>query len=120
MDPTPGSSEHVPHGGAAVAAQPPGAKITFFPDSIGITLSEHPDIEGELLNIHFSTGSTEIVCRIPHKAWEGTKTHIDGLIEEFQKKIEALMAAEKSSVTVADGGTNLAAEAERARKLKEG
>lgn len=110
--------------GAPVGTTMPASAIIVWPHAAVAQLSEHPSIEGPILDLYLSlAGGGVCTVRLPPGAWPRIADEVAralAAIPEELERAEAAQRAHESGLVVASGGADIAREAAAHDKIKKG
>lgn len=102
---------------------PPSA-IVVWPHGVVARLSEHPSIDGPILDLYLSlAGGSLCTVRLPPGAWPRIADEVAKALAEIPEELERAAAqqrAHESGLVVASGGADIAREAAAHDQIKKG
>lgn len=101
----------------------PPTTLTVWPHAAVAQLSEHPNIDGPILDLYLSFAGGVCVVRVPPGAWVSIAEQVDAALAEIPEELERAKAAQRaheSGLVVASGGADIAREAAAHDKIKKG
>lgn len=116
--PTPKAPQNQPGGGNA-----PQSAIIAWPHGAAAQLSEHPAVEGPVLDLHFLLPLGVATIRMPVGAWVGVQEEVAKVLAEIPEEVERAAAAQRAhaaGIVVAAGNADVAREAATHEQIKKG
>lgn len=110
-------------GGKAARSGMPPSTLTIWPSNAVAQLSEHPNIEGPILDLYLWFGPNICIVRMPPGAWPKIASDVEAALAEIPEEVERAKAAQRaheSGLVVASGGADIAREAAAHEKIKKG
>lgn len=116
--PTPKAPQNRPGGGNA-----PQSAIIVFPHGAAAQTSEHPSVDGAVLDLHFLLPLGVATIRMPVGAWPGVQEEVAKALAEIPQEVERAAATQRAAqagIVVAAGNADVAREAAAHEQIKKG